>query len=82
MVTSGLQDSMGTTFVIFPTQNVSYRVPPKGTQWVLFEFVCKISLNAMHLTISRRRIRIIPTEFLSGEHGRISRFVWFSEIFG
>ncbi len=33
-------------------------------------FVCKKSLKANHLTISRRRIRIILTEFLSGEHGR------------
>ncbi len=42
-----------------------YRVPPKETHWVLFEFVYRKSLNAKHLMTSRRRIRIILTEFLS-----------------
>ncbi len=46
-----------------------YRVPSKETQWVLFEFVCEKSLIAKHLMTSRRRIRIILTEFISGEHG-------------
>ncbi len=46
-----------------------YRVPSKETQWVLFEFVCEKSLIAKHLMISRTRIRIILTKFLSGEHG-------------
>jgi hypothetical protein len=48
---------------------MSYRVPPKETQWVLFEFACEKSLNAKYLITSRRRIRIILTKFLSGEHG-------------
>ncbi len=43
---------------------------PKETQWVIFEFVCEKLLSARHLMTSRRRIRIILTEFLSGEHGR------------
>jgi hypothetical protein len=35
-----------------------YRVPPKKTQCVLFEFICEKSLNAWDLMTSRRRIRI------------------------
>jgi hypothetical protein len=32
-------------------------------------FVCEKSLNTKHLLTFRRRIRIILTKFLSGEHG-------------
>ncbi len=45
-----------------------YCVPLKETQ-SLFGFVCEKSLNAQNLMTSRSRIRIILTEFLSGEYG-------------
>jgi hypothetical protein len=44
----------------------NYRVRPKETQWVLFEFVCEKSLSAKNFMTFCRRIRKIFTEFLSG----------------
>ncbi len=52
-----------------------YRVPPKKTQWALFKFVCEKLLIAKHLVTSRRRIRIILPEFLSGDHGSPERIL-------
>ncbi len=57
------------TFWILTTLFPTVRFPPNETQWVLSEFVCEKSLNVKDLMTSRRIIRIIFTEFLSGKHG-------------
>jgi hypothetical protein len=54
---------------LFKIQN--YRVLPKETQWVFFEFVCKKLLIAKHLMTFHRRIRIILAKKSSCEWLRI-----------
>ncbi len=68
-----MSESLGIEKWLF-IKNIVYRVPSKETQWELFKFVCKKSLNAKHIMTFRRWIQIKFTEFLSGEHGR-SRFL-------
>jgi hypothetical protein len=51
---------------IIDTTNVSQEIIKQQRS---DEFICEKSLIAKHLMTSCRRIRIIFTEFLSGEHG-------------
>jgi hypothetical protein len=64
------------SFAVFPRKLLTwlkfknaYRVPPKDTRWVLFEFVCEKSLSPKHLMTFCRQIRKILTAFLSGWNG-------------